>query len=312
MTRATLMKHGKELWPKLGRIVFIGTPHYGSPSIAGYLKNHLWGFELIALLGKYLSRDTFRSLWGVLGMMPAPRGIYPGTRQNDPAPWRSAQPADPYVHPCANFDMYQADNWKLGLTEPLESQLQNVLAGAADFHKNLYDAHQALGQDLRNRMLVIAGVGYKTLFRLAYEERFFGLWERMDKVTNRVKNDDHREGDGRVPVASAKLENVAIRYVKGVHGGLPNLPPVYNDVFQWLNGKSLSLPKTIKEALSQHLGPAAGQSEAPHLDGTNRVPLLTDDPGLWDLTMPVQTQLQALDLKLEQGEVPEFITVRLL
>ena len=29
MVRATLMEHGTELWPKLGRIVFIATPHYG-------------------------------------------------------------------------------------------------------------------------------------------------------------------------------------------------------------------------------------------------------------------------------------------
>src|SRR5205814_5273826 len=39
MIRAALMKYGDDIWSKIGRIVFIGTPHYGSPSIAGYLKN---------------------------------------------------------------------------------------------------------------------------------------------------------------------------------------------------------------------------------------------------------------------------------
>ena len=53
MVRTTLMNY-PELWRRVGRIVFIGTPHYGSPAIAGYLKNHLWGFELLALLGRYL------------------------------------------------------------------------------------------------------------------------------------------------------------------------------------------------------------------------------------------------------------------
>lgn len=101
LVRATLMEHAPELWPKLGRIVFIATPHYGSPAIAGYLKNHLWGFDLIALLGKNLSRETFRSLWGVLGMLPAPRGIYPGTRRSDPAAWGSGDAGDKYIHPCA-------------------------------------------------------------------------------------------------------------------------------------------------------------------------------------------------------------------
>src|SRR5215510_11539147 len=66
IVRATLAAHGQELREKLGRMVFIGTPHYGSPAIAGYLKNHFWGFELLALLGCYLSRATFRSLWGPL------------------------------------------------------------------------------------------------------------------------------------------------------------------------------------------------------------------------------------------------------
>src|SRR5262245_6776679 len=58
--RATLMKYGLELWPKLGKIVFIGTPHYGAPAIAGYLKNHLWGWDELAVLGFFLTRPTFR------------------------------------------------------------------------------------------------------------------------------------------------------------------------------------------------------------------------------------------------------------
>ena len=35
MVRASLMQHGPELWPKIGKIVFIGTPHYGATAIAG-------------------------------------------------------------------------------------------------------------------------------------------------------------------------------------------------------------------------------------------------------------------------------------
>ena len=38
MVRAALMEHGAELWPKIGKIVFIGTPHYRATAIAGYLK----------------------------------------------------------------------------------------------------------------------------------------------------------------------------------------------------------------------------------------------------------------------------------
>ena len=52
-----------DLWNVVGQIVFVGTPHYGSPAIMGYLKNHFWGFELLALLGRYLSRATFQTMW---------------------------------------------------------------------------------------------------------------------------------------------------------------------------------------------------------------------------------------------------------
>jgi hypothetical protein len=64
-----------------------------------------------------------------------------------------------------------------------------------------------------------------------------------------------------VPLASVALENVAIRYVRGIHSGLTNVPAVYNDVFHWLNEQSLDLPDTADGALSQHLGPGEMESE---------------------------------------------------
>jgi pimeloyl-ACP methyl ester carboxylesterase len=310
LVRATLMDYGQELWPKIGRIAFIATPHYGSPAIAGYLKNHFWGFRLMALLGKYLSRDTYRSLWGALSMMPAPRGVYPGTRPNDPIPWESTNVNDLYEHPCANFDMYQAGSWKLDLSPQQSSELQHILSEVVKFHSRMFHAHQELDQELRDRMVVIAGVGFRTLFRLASEPRFFGRWERMVKVFDRILGDPHRDGDGRVPLASAALEDVAIRYARAVHGGLPNIPDVYNDVFRWLNEESMNLPETVEEALSQHLAPET-ESEAPHLDGT-AIKISADDPGYWDLTEPDQTQLDELQSKLEHDHLPEFARVRML
>lgn len=312
MVRATLMEHGEELWPKIGRIVFIGTPHYGSPAIAGYLKNHLWGFELLALLGRYLSRDTFRSMWGALAMLPAPHGIYPGTRPEDTRQWNSGNAQDPYQHPCANFDMYQVDNWALDISTTQATNLQRILDATKEFHRQMHEAHQTLDQTLRDRMVVIAGVGYKTLFRLAYELQFFGIWERMVKVTGRTTEDPHREGDGRVPLASAMLENTTVRYVKGVHRGLPNLPAVYNDVFHWLNEGAMALPDNVYEVLSEHLAPGETESEAPNLDGTGRATPFTDDAGLWQSTQPDSASLDAMESRLEAEQLQEFIWVRLL
>src|SRR5262245_60929592 len=36
LVRTALMEYGEELWPRVGRIVFVGTPHYGSAAIAWY------------------------------------------------------------------------------------------------------------------------------------------------------------------------------------------------------------------------------------------------------------------------------------
>jgi hypothetical protein len=187
-----------------------------------------------------------------------------------------------------------------------------VLDDAADFHRKMYQAHQALRQELRDRMLVIAGVGFRTLFRLAYQPQFFGVWEYTAKITSRIQGDLHREGDGSVPLASAALDNVAIRYVRGTHGGLTNIPAIYNDVFHWLNEQSLDLPYTADGALSQHLGLGEMESEAPHLDGTARIMSIDDDPGVWDIATPDPLHLAALDAKLAEGQMPEFISVRLL
>jgi len=272
------------------------------------LKNHFWGTELMALLGLYLSRETLRSLWGVLSLLPAPRGVYPGTRSGDAMTWGSE---GGYVHPCVNFDLYQVEQWRLDLTAAQSSQLQTILDDTADVHRQMYEAHRATSQELRDRMLVIAGVGYRTLFRLAYEPRFFGLWERATKETALVRGDPHRDGDGRVPLASAMLEDVAIRYVKGVHGGLPNIPSVYGDVFNWLREKPLLLPDSVDGALSGHLaGPE--ESEAPHLDGTASASQFTDDAGLWTVERPPTERLEALRQSLEAETLPEFTRVRLL
>jgi pimeloyl-ACP methyl ester carboxylesterase len=312
MARATLMEYGDQLWKRVGRIAFVGTPHYGSPSIAGYLKNHLWGWNLMAILGMYLGRHTFRSLWGVLYLLPAPLGVYPGTRADDNPPWR-AQSADDlaHQHPCANFNMYDASAWILGLSDSDTGQLQRVLDAAAAFHRDLHGWHKQLNQECRDKMLMVAGVGMKTLFRLGYRTGLPALWKEMDKVTERVPGDPHRDGDGRVPLASARLRGVTMRYVKGAHGGLTNIPAVYNDVFRWLKEEPLSsLPDSVEDALSAHMGGTAESSEAPHLDGT--ADLSGDDPGYWNFGEPDAAALQALDAQVGQGKIPEFNRVRLL
>src|SRR5439155_14646611 len=134
------------------------------------------------------------------------------TREDDQG-WRS--------HPCANFDLYDAAAYRLGLDADEQARLQRGLDAARVFHTTLAQWHRDLPQEHRDRMLVVAGVGYRTLFGLRYEPAFGFLWEHMDRVTTRRPGDRHREGDGRVPLASAQLEYVGdVRYMRAEHGRL--------------------------------------------------------------------------------------------
>ena len=312
IVRSALMNYGQELWTKIGRIVFIATPHYGSPAIATYLKKHFWGSDELWLLDKLISRETFRSLWGVLELLPAPMGVYPDTRQRDRNQWISNNPNETYAHPCSNFDMYKVDNWRLGLNLSESSQLQKILDAVLRFHRQMYEYHMGLEQRFRDRMAVIAGVGFMTPFRITEERQFLGLRKDINITIDRIKGDLHREGDRSVPLASATLESVgATHYVKGQHGALTNIPAVYEDVFRWLRQETMELPKSPQRALVSHL--AGGNiSESPHLDSSAKSRFDTDDSGLWKLKPPSPERMAELQSRLEAGQLPEFGRVSLL
>lgn len=264
--RCALMRHGATLWPKLGRIVFVGTPHYGAPVIASYLKNHLWGWDMMTVLGRLLSRETLRSMWGVLALLPSPAGTYPGTRNGAP-------------HPCADFNLYDAAAYELALDAPATVRFQRGLDAARELHGALYDWHcHGLLYEQRQRMLQICGVGQKTLYRL--ETRAGGLprlWRDAVKISGTEPGNPDRMGDGRVPVASAALENIEHRYVKGVHGALHNLPPVTRDILAWLAAKPLQLPRTAEGVAGSHLAASAG-SPTPQIDGAANAEMYQEVP----------------------------------
>jgi pimeloyl-ACP methyl ester carboxylesterase len=288
MIRTTLMRYGDQLWPKIGKIVFIATPHYGSPSIAGYLKNHLWGWEQMAVLGTFLSRETFRSLWGVLSLLPAPASIYPATRNGE-------------AHPCGNLDFYDADAYRLGLEAPATLRLQRALDAARVAHTDLFNWHRGLTPSERQRMLQITGVGRKTLFRLEIGAKWLGLWQNVTRVTARIPGDANRDGDGRVPVAAADLENIEIRYVKGEHGSMQNIPAVVRDTLAWIADRPLSLADSPKAALAAHLSGEAGSS-APHLDGSAAFSPYDDEYDRYrDLS---ESQIKELVGEWEAGRLP--------
>ncbi|HZO65874.1 MAG TPA: hypothetical protein VFB74_12785 [Kribbellaceae bacterium] len=165
-----------------------------------------------------------------MNLLPAPADIYPGAAQDS--------------HPCANFDLYDADAWRLDLGPGERSALQTALDDTACLHRDLHVWHGGLDAELRERYATVAGVGQRTLFRLAYRSGFGSHWRHMDRVTHREPGNVHREGDGRVPLASAALGGVEVRFVEAEHGRMPTVPSVYQDVFRFLRGRPMQLART--------------------------------------------------------------------
>ena len=158
--------------------------------------------------------------------------------------------------------------------------------------------------------MVIAGVGEKTVFRLEYDDGFFGVWERAKKVRARQPGNPDREGDGRVPLASALLPGVKATYfVRGVHGGLTNLPPVMRAVLDFVADRPVDLPRTAADALGGHLAPSA-LPVAPNLDGTTAA--AESDDGLWSDAPLTDARRDELVAMLDRGELPDFRAVKLL
>jgi hypothetical protein len=211
-------------------------------------------------------------------------------------------------HPCGSFDFYDARAWQLpDLDDSGVAALQKILDHARRFHEELASSHANLPAQYRDRMLVIAGVGYKTLFRLEEATGFLGVWERMRKITDRQPGNPHRDGDGRVPLASALLDDVHTVFVRGVHSQIPNMPEVSTAVMNWFAGQPIALAETAAGALRRHLE-ASVAAAAPHLDGSVRAS--GEDPGYWreELSQPLVSELHT---RVQQDELPEFHFVRL-
>jgi len=301
MVRTALMKHGDELWPKINRMVFIGSPHYGSPAIAGYLKDHFWGFNLLRLLGRFLDRKTLWSMRGIVSLLPAPTGVYPFTREGSP---------ESREHPCADFDLHCADSYDISLPNAERTCMQAALDAAREFSVALHQWHFGLSHQHRSRMAVIAGVGKKTLFRV--EVRGNGPLGSTRRIISRIQGDPHRDGDGRVPIASAQLEGVgATHYIRGEHQELPMIPAVYNGALDWLKGNTVKLSATPIGALQKHLG-AANLPEAPELlPPYEEDPDDPESPGYLQEAVD-QTNLDDLQQQLETNRMPEFHRVKIL
>ena len=112
-----------------------------------------------------------------------------------------------------------------------------------------------------------------------------------------------------MPLASAELENVEVRYVKARHGDVPNVPAVADGVFRFLRGDDPELPRSCSEALASHLG----LEEKGDVDAFAAIaPGTGDDPGYLDRTELDDERLKSLEGAVTRFERPEFQFISLL
>ena len=112
-----------------------------------------------------------------------------------------------------------------------------------------------------------------------------------------------------MPVASAELENLPTRYVKGEHGSLPNIPAVAQDVLALLTGDELSLAETCQGALVGHLSVTDESSVTPLLDGSTSGSHFRELPEYEHPTPTLRAQVEA---DLNTGKLPEINLVKIL
>jgi hypothetical protein len=147
---------------------------------------------------------------------------------------------------------------------------------------------------------------------LEFDAAFWGLWEKTKKITHVTQCDVNRDGDGRVPLASAELEDVTIRYVIGQHGGLHNIPAVARDTITWISGGSigdLKLSKTCAGAQKSHLSAEDQVSSAPLLEGSTTESKFRDLP---DYENPTPQFRAKIESDLDAGRIPQVNLVKIL
>lgn len=141
------------------------------------------------------------------------------------------------------------------------------------------------------------------------------LYGKRSKVTfDRDETDDDRDSDGSVPVASARLEGIAeIRYIRGQHSALPNIPAVYDDIFKFLRGDTMRLSTTHHGALYGNLGIGAGEkSVVSAIDESEDTGDRFSTAARWRIDEPRKEEWEWLEGELENGRLPQFERARLL
>jgi pimeloyl-ACP methyl ester carboxylesterase len=167
---------------KIGRIVMLGTPNYGSfAPVRAIRASHEMVVKVARLDAwhdaKDLSQKVFRTFPGLYQMLPSPQKFRP-----------------------AGFDIFSAESWPQSPPRPLPSLL--------DVGKRIGE-HLADGDD---RFTLIAGVNFDTDVDARLDENGAAEFQFSSS----------KEGDGTVPLAFAQLPGVPTYFIEEEHGSLPN------------------------------------------------------------------------------------------
>jgi pimeloyl-ACP methyl ester carboxylesterase len=278
----------------IGRIVYLATPHFGSPAIAFYVRYHFRGTWSMYFLGKHISSKTFRSLWGPISLLPAPGGIYPTSNINS--------------HPCGNFEFYDANAWEVEMTDEERESFQKALNAAREQHKLLHKQLEEMTQEERDKTAIIAGVGYEMPFFINAQDS----WLNGKAKWNRKAGDIHYDGDGSVSLASSVIDVAEKRYCVCEHAEMPNVPAVSLDVFEFLRSQKMTLPISPFAANKKGRPSETYTSQTPHLDNSKPTDGSPQDISRWKTDEPDLKKLAEIEKRIDQGESGPFERVKLL
>ena len=185
-----------------GRLVMLGTPNGGSFAIPLVLTGRDKIMKALSVLDR---RSPEKKLTEVVASFP---GVY----QMLPSPHRDPRDDDHAL-------MFDEDNWG-----PQSAVQAELLRKAKDFHEQLRKVNDP------SRLVVVAGYGYPTPFRLELEN------------PGQFKIGQFSSGDSRVAVRLAQLDDVTTYFSRSTHGGLVSAADVLAAIDELLStGKSAKL-----------------------------------------------------------------------
>jgi pimeloyl-ACP methyl ester carboxylesterase len=212
VSRTYMARHPDSAEKHIKRLIMHGTPNFGSTNAIDTLLN---GNSMMATVDRLNKKNDMRELvYGlpsIYQLLPVPTDLFPSG----------------YDYP-ANFDLYQAAEWKFDLIQ------QKYLDGALALHQVLAESDPQVEQ------VVIAGCNIETIVGV----RLVNSSATPKLEIAKVKSGQD-SGDGTVPLWSALLPAARCFFVQEVHRNLPGNGRIIRATLDLIQSGHCDLPTEL-------------------------------------------------------------------